>query len=145
MIQRLQSIFLFLCGTSFFGLFGVPFADSSVAIPHLFDDNVYNIQDSPILLVLCILGGLISLGAIFLYNNRPLQIKMTYLTTIVAILLPLVAVLLVYNEGTATEKASEINDNFGIYLPIISLVFSILATRFIKKDESTVRSMDRLR
>ena len=145
MIQRLQSIFLLLSGTSFFSLFAVPFADSTVAIPHLFDDKVYNIQDSPILLVLSILGGLISIGAIFLYNNRPLQIKMSYFTTIIAILLPLVAILLVYNEGTATEKANEIHDDFGIYLPIISLIFSILATRFITKDENTVRSMDRLR
>ncbi len=145
MIQRIQSIFLLLSGISFFGLFGVPFATSSVAIPNLFTDLVYNIQDSPILLILCILGGLVSIGAIFLFNNRALQLKLTYLTTIFAILLPLVSILLVYNEGTFTTNADKISDSFGIYLPIIGLIFSILAARYIGKDENTVKSMDRLR
>ena len=145
MIQRLQSIFLLISGLSFFGLFGVPFATSSTAIPNLLNDLIYNIQDSPILLVLCILGGLISIGAIFLYQNRPLQLKMSYLVTVISILLPLVAILLIFNEGTITSKTDQISDSFGIYLPIVSLVFSILAARYINKDENTVRSMDRLR
>ncbi|MBK9736495.1 MAG: DUF4293 domain-containing protein [Saprospiraceae bacterium] len=145
MIQRLQSIFLLLSGICFFSLFGVPFATSSVAIPNLLSDMVYNIQDNVILMILCGLGGLVSIVAIFLYNNRAFQIKLSYLATVFAILLPVVAILLIYNEGTATTQADKIQDKFGIYLPIVSLVFSVLATRFINKDESTVRSMDRLR
>lgn len=145
MIQRLQSIFLLLCSGAFFGLFGVPFASSSVSIPNLLNDMTYNIQDSPILIGLAILGGIISLVAIFLYNNRLLQMRLSYVTTVVSILLPLVAILLIYNEGTITTQADKIADGFGIYLPIVALIFSILAARFIKKDEETVRSMDRLR
>ncbi len=145
MIQRIQSIFLLISGISFFSLFMVPFATSDVVIPQLFNDLVYNIQDSPILLGLCILGGLISIGAIFLYNNRPLQLKMTYVATVFSILLPLVVILLIYNEGTSGANADKIDDKLGIYLPFVSLVFSILAARYIGKDENTVRSMDRLR
>lgn len=145
MIQRIQSIFLLCSGISFFSLFTVPFATSSVAIPNLFNDLVYNIQDSPILIVLCVLGGLVSLGAIFLYNNRVFQLKMSYFSIILAILLPLVAILLIYNEGTFTNNSSKIEDHFGIYLPLISLILSAFASRFIQKDENTVRSMDRLR
>lgn len=145
MIQRIQSIFLLISGISFFSLFMVPFATSDVVIPQLFNDLVYNIQDSPILLGLCILGGLISIVAIFLYNNRPLQLKMTYVATVFSILLPLVVILLIYNEGTSGANADKIDDKLGIYLPFVSLVFSILAARSIGKDENTVRSMDRLR
>jgi Domain of unknown function (DUF4293) len=145
MIQRIQTIFLLLSGIAFFSLFLVPFATSEVVIPQIFNDMVYNIQDSPILLGLCILGGLISIGAIFLFNNRPLQLKMSYIATVFSILLPLVAILLVYNEGTSGANADKIDDKLGIYLPLISLVFSILAGRYINKDENTVRSMDRLR
>lgn len=145
MIQRIQSIFLFICGVSFFGLFGIPFASSSVAIPNLLNDMVYNILDNPLLIGLAVLGGLISLVAIFLYSNRPLQIRLSYLVTVVSILLPLLAMLLIYNEGTMTTQTEKINDEFGIYLPVISLIFSILAARYIGKDENTVRSMDRLR
>jgi len=33
----------------------------------------------------------------------------------------------------------------GIYLPIVSVVFLVLANRFIMKDEKLIRSADRLR
>ena len=145
MIQRIQSIFLLLSGVSFFSLFGVPFATSTVAIPNLLSDMIYNVQDSPILMVLCGLGGLLSIAAIFLFNNRPLQLKMSYLAIVFSILLPLVAFLLLFNEQTFTTQSDKINDAFGLYLPFISLILSILAARFIGKDENTVRSMDRLR
>ena len=145
MIQRIQSIFLLISGIAFFSLFMVPFATSDVVIPQLFNDMVYNIQDSPILLGLCILGGLVSIASIFLFNNRTLQLKMTYVATVFSILLPLVAILLIYNEGTSGVNADKIDDKLGIYLPLVSLIFSVLAGRYIGKDENTVRSMDRLR
>ena len=145
MLQRIQSIFLLVCGGSFFGLFGLPFASSSVAIPNLLSDMTYNIQDSPLLIGLSVLGGLVSIIAIFLFNNRVLQMRLSYVVTVVSILLPLLAMLLIYNEGTITNQANQINDEIGIYLPLIGLIFSILAARYIKKDEDTVRSMDRLR
>lgn len=145
MIQRIQSVFLLLCSASFFGLFGVPFATSSVSLPELFSDMVYDVSDNIILLILCILGGIISLGAIFLYNNRGLQLKMSYVATMLSILLPLTAFLLVYNEGTGSANADKIDDAPGLYLPLLGLVFSVLAARFIQKDENTVKSMDRLR
>jgi hypothetical protein len=145
MIQRIQSIFLLLTSISFFCLFLVPFATSTVAIPQFFNDLVYNVSDHPILIGLTVIGGLISLAAIFLFNNRVLQLKMSYVTTVVGILLPLLVILLVYNEGTFTTQADKIEDKMGIYLPIFSIIFSILAARNIKKDENTVRDMDRLR
>lgn len=130
---------------AFFSLFLVPFATSSVALPQLFNDLVYNINDNPILLILSIAGGLISIIAIFLFNNRVLQLRLSYVVTVLSILLSLVALLLIYNEGTGSTNADKIEDQYGIYLPLISLIFSILAARFINKDENTVRSMDRLR
>lgn len=145
MIQRIQSIFLLLSGIAFLSLFKFPFASSSVSIPELLSDMVYDVQDSPILMILCGLGGLVSIIAIFLFNNRGLQLKLTYFATIFSILLSLVAFLLVYNEQTSDFNADKINDELGLYLPFISLVFSLLAARFINKDEDTVRSMDRLR
>jgi ABC-type polysaccharide transport system permease subunit len=34
---------------------------------------------------------------------------------------------------------------FGIYLPLVALVFLIMANRAIKRDDKLVRSADRLR
>jgi Na+-transporting NADH:ubiquinone oxidoreductase subunit NqrE len=145
MIQRIQSIFLLLGGASFLGLFGAPFASSTTPIPNLLADMTYNVQDHIVLMVLAGLGGLISLAAIFLFNNRALQKRMTYVATTVSILILVVAALLMYNERTLTDHADKIHDQIGLYLPMISLIMSVLATRYIGKDEETVRSMDRLR
>ena len=145
MIQRIQTIFLLLSGLGFLSLFKVPFAISDQPIPVLLGDQIYNIQDSPILMGLAILGGIISVGAVFLFNNRSLQLKLSYVAIVISILLPLVAFLLIYNERTLNISGTAIHDQFGLYIPFICLVLSILAARFIKKDENTVRSMDRLR
>ncbi len=145
MIQRIQSIFLLLAGLALFSLFVLPFATSTVAIPHIFDDMVYDISDNPILLVLTILGGAISLIAIFLYNNRSVQIKLSNVVIVLSILLIVLAVILVFNEGTTDKGAETISENVGIGMPFISLIFSALASKFIRKDDNTVRSMDRLR
>lgn len=145
MIQRIQSIFLLLSSISFFSLFGLPFAQSTKSIPHIFADLIYNVYDSPILIALVAIGGLVSIGAIFLYNNRPVQIKLSYLTMVVSILLMVVAVLLVFNERTSGAGAETISESAGVAMPVISLIMSILAARNIKKDENTVQSMDRLR
>ncbi len=145
MLQRIQSIFLLLVGLFFGGEFLFPFAESNKAIPNYFSDSIYNIQDHPVLMGLCILGIIVSLISIFLYNNRSLQIKLGNLLIICSIFLPLVAFLLVYNEGTSMTEGSEIYERAGIFLPIGALLFSILAVRAIRKDENTVQSMDRLR
>lgn len=145
MIQRIQSLLLLGASICFGLLFKIPFATSEVSIPFLFEDQVYNIFDNTLLIILTSLGVLLSLGAIFLFQNRPLQLTLSKVSAVVSILLPTLAVLLVVNEGTYTSEADQINDNLGVFLPIISLIMSLLAIRFIHKDEKIVRSMDRLR
>lgn len=144
MIQRIQSIFLLLASGAFWAEFALPFATSEAASPGVLSDSVYNIHDSSILLALTIIGGLVTFGAIFLYNNRGLQKRLTYLGVVMAILLPLVAFLLIYNERTG-EALGAVNDGLGIYPPIVALIFAVLAGRAIGKDDKLVKSMDRLR
>lgn len=144
MIQRIQSVFLLLSSGAFWTEFALPFATSDVASPGVLSDMVYNIQDSPILLALTVIGGLATLAAIFLFNNRSLQKRLSYVGVVIAILLPLVAFLLIYNERTG-EALGVINDGLGIYPPLVALIFAVLAGRAIGKDDKLVKSMDRLR
>lgn len=144
MIQRIQSIFLLLASGAFWSEFALPFATSEVESPGVLSDSVYNIHDSPVLLALTVIGGIVTFGAIFLYNNRGLQKRLSYLGVVMAILLPLVAFLLIYNERTG-EALGAINDGLGIYSPIVALIFALLAGRAIGKDDKLVKSMDRLR
>jgi hypothetical protein len=145
MIQRIQSIFLLLSSIGFFSLFSLPFAVSDTVIPQLLADRMYNIQDHVVLIILAVSGGLLGLASIFLFKNRELQIKLSYFLIIVTLLLPLVAFLLIYNEGTAMIGGATIDDGAGLYVVGINIVFAFLASYFIKKDQKLVESMDRLR
>jgi len=143
-IQRIQSLFLLLSSAAFWTEFALPFATTDVASQGLMNDLVYNIHDSPVLIGLTIIGGLVTLSAIFLFNNRPLQKRLSYLGVVMAILLPLIAFLLIYNERTG-DALSTINYDLGIFPPLVALIFAVLAGRAIGKDDKLVKSMDRLR
>lgn len=145
MIQRIQSLFLFLCGLGFGGQFMTDFATSTKAIPVLMADSVYEVQDSPVLLGITIIGIILPLVAIFLYNNRVLQMRLSTFSLVASILLPLVAFLLMYNERTGITAGAEIQDSVGAYLPLVSIITAVLARNYINKDEKLVKSMDRLR
>jgi hypothetical protein len=143
-IQRIQSLFLLLSSAAFWTEFALPFATTDVASQGVMNDLVYNIHDSPVLIGLTIIGGLVTLSAIFLFNNRPLQKRLSYLGVVMAILLPLIAFLLIYNERTG-DALSTINYDLGIFPPLVALIFAVLAGRAIGKDDKLVKSMDRLR
>lgn len=144
MIQRIQSIFLFLASISFWGLFGLPFATSEASMEGLFSDQIYNILDHPILLALTAIGGLLAIIAIFLFKKRPLQKKMGLGIITISILLIVLSIVLVLQDSQS-ETMATINEGLGLGLPIFAIIFSLLANRYIGKDEKLVKSMDRLR
>lgn len=145
MIQRIQSVLLFFAGAGFLSLFKFPFASTSSAEAPIFEDNVFLVTDHTVLLVLTILGGLVSLVSIFLYNNRGLQIRLGYVGMIIAFFLGLVAIWLIYSNASQWSESLQMQDGAGIYIAGITLFLIITSNYFINKDEKTVRSMDRLR
>jgi hypothetical protein len=146
MIQRIQTIFLVLAAAGIFSVFALPFATTPEAIPtsQFFVDADYDVQDHVVMLILFVLAGLLTSGAIFLFNNRPLQTKVT-LFGLIANILALVATAVLYLKFSSDTGTVDPEDGFGFYLPVAGLIFSFLAMRFIKKDEKLVRSADRLR
>ena len=146
MIQRIQSIFLLLAAAAGFGVLAMPFASTNegVQASSLFADKVYSIGDNLGLLVLFAVAGALSLAAIFLYNNRQLQMKIGRFALIAGILGIVLAGALFWQD-LANIANSAIDGGFGAYLPALFLVFMGLALRAIKKDEALVRSADRLR
>lgn len=145
MIQRIQSIFLLIASGGFFSLFGLPFAKSDQAASPLFQDQLFNIHDHLILLILTVLGGVITLAAIFLYKNRLLQKRLGIIGIISAIFVGAVSFWLMFEQGKQIENNVEIADQAGLFMPAVSLIMIILANIFINKDEKLVSSMDRLR
>ncbi len=145
MIQRIQSLLLLLSGLGFAGQFFTDFAVSTASLPQLLADQRYEVQDSPILMGLVFVGALACLTAILLFKNRIMQMRVTILSLVASILLPVVAYFLMYKEGTPVPAGVTVQDTLGMYLPALSICFSALALRFIKKDDQLVKSMDRLR
>lgn len=146
MIQRIQSIFLLLASAAAFGLFGLPFASTAegVSSSALFSDQLFSITDSPFLLALFCLAGGLSLISIFLFRNRKTQLLVGRLA-IVANLIGLVLAIILFIQDQQNLGSAEPSDGLGLYLPLLFLVFGLLAQRYILKDEKLVRSMDRLR
>ena len=155
MVQRVQSIYLLMtmllmAVLCFFSLF-----DFSGGV----DQIIYNFTTSGIefeetisptwgVLVVAALGALVPLINIFLFKNRKLQIKLCHLTTflIVFLYITTAAYLYAFTNGIGIDISTiSISPNFAVVVPVIALIFNILAIGGIKKDEKKVRSLDRIR
>lgn len=144
MIQRIQSILLLLAGGASFGQFGLPYATgaASTSVAALSDGQL-NLFDNVGLLALAVLGGAVSLIAIFMYKNRPLQARLTGVTAVVSILSLVLIGVVCKQVWDASSGAMQIGA--GVGLPLVAMILQWLAGRSIRKDEKLVRSMDRLR
>ena len=83
---------------------------------------------------------LLSTWSIFLFKNRPLQMRIVMLSVFFLILYYLIVIVCFFSHSI-TEPWS----NIWFYLPILCIFFNIMAKKRIKYDENLVRSADRLR
>lgn len=145
MIQRIQSLFLFLASGCFFGLFGLPFAHSDEPTSPYLEDSLYNVMDHPALIGITVVGGAIALLNVFLFKNRGLQMRLSILVIICSLLITAFGIYLFYQDASLMAKTADMEDGLGVFLPPLALIFGGLAYFFVKKDEKLVKSMDRLR
>lgn len=149
MIQRIQTILLLLASAAGFGQFALPYLRTGAENPATnlpaLSDQVLNPFDNPGLLGLCLLSGIVSLAAIFLYKNRPLQFRLSGGGAVASLLLGGLAAFVVYQTTQQLPTGGSVQYGGGLVLPVVAMLFNWLAGRFIRKDENTVRSMDRLR
>jgi hypothetical protein len=158
MIQRIQTVYLFLAFIAVALLFAFPLAQFfSETGTYIFSitglrNMVPGEPDafkSLIFLPLIVLAAgiaLLALFTVFQYKKRPFQVKLTSAGVFASIAL-ILGIFFVYIP--MIEKKINIVPNYldsiGIYLPLIALVFMVMANRAIKRDEKLVRSADRLR
>lgn len=158
MIQRIQTIFLFLAAVAATVLFFIPLAGvySTMAAYKFYiyglinmvpgEPSIFSFMTTFPLLLLNILVAVLAIAGIFLYKNRMTQMKLVRFAILLDIIM-IALVFFVYAKIIETNLAvaPDYLDGSGIYFPLISLVFLILANRWIMKDEKLVRSVDRLR
>ena len=152
MIQRVQSIWLFLAAATLFLLLILPIftrqgttGDLSFQIGGIYQkiNNVSQKTESfTALFGGTILVGLICLANIFNFKNRTLQKRIILLTIV------LIIALVGWAASYALHTPGGINGvNYGVgaYLPVFSILFCLLAIRGINNDDKLIRSADRLR
>ncbi|CAM4159039.1 protein of unknown function [Pedobacter westerhofensis] len=152
MIQRVQSVWLFLAALTLFLLLILPVVTvpTSTGLNWLQVGGIYstanNITQKTVsysaLFGGTILAGMICLAAIFLFNNRALQKRIVLLAIFVIILV--IAAIVYYALNIPGGIVGAVF-NLGAYLPFLSVIFCALAFRGIRKDEQLIRSADRLR
>jgi uncharacterized membrane protein len=95
------------------------------------------------LTVISVLIPIISLLTIILFKNRKLQIKSALVLIILEVLLTgaVAYYILIFIQSHNVSLVPGIKT----FIPVVTIILSILAYRGIKKDEALVKSYDRLR
>jgi hypothetical protein len=153
MIQRIQTIYLFLATLVIFLIFRFPLAEILIqGLIYTFKyRGIYEITaDKTELIIqalpLAVLYGLVLLVSfinIFLFKKRTLQMRLSVLN----ILLLIGSYALAYYYIYAAFKGMDtvINPGISAVFPLIAAILTYLAFRGIRKDEKLVRSLDRIR
>lgn len=145
MIQRIQSLYLLFVEISLAGVFFLPLASSQKSQHPFMADSEFTVTDHTGLITILCITAILTLVSIFLYNNRSLQIKTSYVSLLLCIATPALAILLYYSYAPQTIQYDTLSAGLGIFMFIPAIILLILAIRNIRKDEQLVRSMDRLR
>lgn len=135
MIQRIQSVFLFLA------------AIVSLVISNLVDlwkqgAEWMQSNDYTLIFAMFLSSGILSFVVIFLYRNRKRQLIYNYINIFLNVVLVGLLAYDLYNlpgEGVNSQKG------IGLILPLISIILLFMANSGIKKDEKLVKSIDRIR
>jgi hypothetical protein len=136
MLQRIQTIYLLIAALlSGVLIFFVSLWSNEAGEPVFAKDVL-------IAYIMFLSSALLSVFSIFLYNNRKLQFVLGRINILLNFFLLGVFVywsLTVPGEMEISEKG------IGMFIPVLSIVFLVLANKAIKKDEDLVKSVDRLR
>lgn len=136
MIQRIQTLYLFLAAAISAGL---------IFVFHLWTNNeevkIYAI-DNYVYLGLFLGSALLSLISIFRFKDRKSQFVLGRLNIVLNFIL---LGIFVYQSLNLSGEINVSEKGIGILLPIFSIVCLVLANKAIKKDEDLVKSVDRLR
>jgi len=139
MIQRIQTVYLFLAIISVVAFDFIPFG--SMKIDAIGSTSILVAKNNMVFVIISGIIALIAQFAILLFKNRILQMRLVLFNIVLSVaLIGMFVYELIEHVGIA-------NYAFGIgaIIPIFILFFNILAYFSIKSDEKLVRSMDRLR
>jgi len=141
MIQRIQSVWLFLAAAGAFAGFGLPFFSGNIIGPDKTKTFQHLMATGNIgILLLSGLVGALALIALFLFKNRILQLRLSLAGAILSIIN-----IILYYLQTQKFVPGEGSYNITALVTLLVPIFFILAARGINRDQKLVKSLDRLR
>ena len=160
MIQRIQTIFLFLAGVCMILFLIFPVWE----LAHPETGEVYRLYAAWMLHIsaggenfskiyypysisggLAVISIILAFMEIFSFRNRLTQMKIGMFNALIMVASLLLLVVLSYFDQL--ELMPEVPGKYlpGLFMPAAALIFNSLANRFIRRDEKLVRSVDRIR
>jgi len=136
MLQRIQTIYLIISAAligAIYIWFPIIVSEEGIVIVR---------NDEPIIVGLIFGSILLTFISISSYKKRKSQFVMNRLNILLNFFLLGV---FVYRTLTLSGETLVSEKGIGVFLPIISIVFLVMANKAIKKDEDLVKSVDRLR
>jgi len=157
MIQRIQTIWLFLAAVVILGLFAFPYLSYIDLVglgKKLFVTGEYSAvnnewikqQNFVLQAIATAVLAFFPLLTIFLFRDRKLQLKLIYLTIVLLVLFG--GWLYFTASQTLTVISQSLNaQNIGVgfFLLPVAIIFLAMAIGGIRKDEKLIKSADRLR
>ncbi len=129
-IQRIQTLWLLLAVGLMTATAFRPFA--------CLGETVMTPCGTPAMLIITVLTAVMLFVSIFMFNDLRRQMRVTLVNIMLTIATVVTAGVITFlNDGTALCD--------GFFMPIVAIVFEILAYRGMRRDHKLLTSADRLR
>lgn len=159
MIQRVQSIFLFLVALAMIAVAFLPIwfqvnQDQTqamdltawyLAVKTIPDGEILTQTGNHYIGILAIISGILALYSLMQYRNRKKQMMLNMLNALLMGTTLGIVVFVSYQANLDFNPKVSGAYVIGFYSIIFALIMNIIANRFIRKDEMLVRSVDRIR
>ncbi len=157
MFQRIQTLFIIGAFAACAACFFLPFwVYASTNPDYVYQISLFSIKlisgneqiidlgTLPILVIICV-STILTIVSLFSFKNRQRQIKINNYNVFLTILFIGTIYLWIPHMLDGFLRTAVPHWQFGLILPLITMVFLIIANVFIKKDDKLVKSADRLR
>ena len=162
MIQRIQTVFLFVAAISMVCMLFFPIWNkvnetmTEMAIMDAYKLEYSQIgengemvvmatKDTYFVAILAVVSALVALFSVFQYSNRLRQIQLGALNSLLILVLMVSTIWVVLKSEATLAPSLQGTYLIGFYFPLVSLLCNLMANRFIRRDEQLVRSADRIR
>ena len=147
-IQRIQSIYLLIAVIlmvvfAFFPALTFELADKTVLYGALESGRAGSLHVNPLLITLIILISLLALIDIFLFKNLQRQMTVCFVDIIIG--LAMLVAICIHAFVVGNREGWAVNWQWYMLLPVLSIIFLMLAHKSMSNDKKKLRDADRLR